>query len=834
MESKSRKSNDQRRQNQSRVRARQQFARPTILLVILALSLNIGLAYWGHQTWIEESRALQLKTISRTHAQAAADSVSVALHKLQKRLDLAAQSADVAVILDKQNPEAMSTLEQRLQRRFEAAVGLRVLLPNPAKHWPEGATALSFAELDMVARAEKRQAVFPEAAKRDEQWIVDLVSPVPADASMPVTGTLLLTLQLNVLQPALVDDRQELGRVELLQSFGQGKATTLLTSGNGEAGEPQTAAIDNSYWQIRFTPSSRLWHATDVNLLLPIALLLVTTLASVTLAIWLGRLLNRSQLSKASPVKEPQRTRTQTRVRNSSAEAAESDEADDILDIEIADEDEALLGLDEVRSRPATPDSDHSGTATPSTPAGASAGRSDVPEVIFRAYDIRGLAETEITPALARQIGQALGSEALGHRQNALVVAQDARTHSPVLAEHLVKGILSTGCHVINIGTVPTPLMYFATETLNQTQSGVMVTASHNAAEYNGFKVVMVGKSRSADDIQNVRKRIMDNDFYSGSGGEEHLDIVPQYIDTIFSDVALAGDMHVVLDAGNGVTGAVAPRLFEELGCQVTSLYCDLDGRFPNHEPDPSIAANLQHLIARVQQEKADVGIAFDGDGDRLTVVTPTGEIIWSDRLLMLFAKDILARNPGADVVFDIKSTRQLGSAISRFGGRPIMWKTGHAPMRAKILETGALLGGEFSGHVFIKDRWYGFDDGIYAAARLIEVMSLRGEDLDTIFAEFPPTLITPEIRLAVAEDKKFAIVRRLIESGDFDGAELTTLDGLRADFPFGWGLIRASNTSANLTLRFEADDEQSLQRIIDLFARELQRIDTGLQLTLP
>lgn len=453
-----------------------------------------------------------------------------------------------------------------------------------------------------------------------------------------------------------------------------------------------------------------------------------------------------------------------------------------------------------------------------------------VPEHIFRCYDIRGLVGDEITNDLALQIGKALGSEAIEQGESTLLVARDARVHSPILIENLIRGIISTGCKVLNIGTVPTPLLYYAVEVLEQTSSGVMVTASHSPAEYNGFKVVMKGKSRTEQDIQAVRTRILKQDFRQGIGSEESTSVIEQYIDSIFSDVALAGEITIVIDAGNGVTGKVAPQLFEELGCQVIPLYCDLDGTFPHHGPDPSVEANLQDLIAKVKEHNADLGVAFDGDGDRLTVVTSTGQVIWADRLLMLFARDILARNPGADVVFDVKSSRQLNSVISSSGGRPIMWKTGHAPMRAKVMETGALVGGEFSGHIFIKDRWYGFDDGMYAAARLLEVMSLRGESLDQIFAEFPQLKSTPEIRVPIAEKNKFNVITRLVEQGEFGDAKKITLDGLRVEFSYGWGLVRASNTGAELTLRFEAETDEQLHQIKTLFIREIHKIDSSIE----
>ncbi|MFL0801072.1 MAG: phosphomannomutase/phosphoglucomutase [Agarilytica sp.] len=493
----------------------------------------------------------------------------------------------------------------------------------------------------------------------------------------------------------------------------------------------------------------------------------------------------------------------------------------DILNVDIAKEDEDLLGLEDVvEQEPKVDDVVEEDVLDIIEDDGS------VPDVVFRAYDIRGIAKDQITNDFAKRVGQALGSEAIDNGQDTLIVARDARLTSPELTEFLIRGILSTGCHVLNIGTVPTPLMYFATATLKESQSGVMVTASHNPGNYNGFKVVMNGKTRCDDDIKAIRRRILKRDVYEGDGEEKRHDVVPEYIDTIFSDVALAGDVSIVIDAANGVTGKVAPSLFEELGCHVIPLYCDLDGNFPNHDPDPSIESNLQDLIAKVKETSADIGVAFDGDGDRLIVVTSSGQIIWPDQLLMMFAKDIVSRNPGADVVFDVKSTRHLASCVTGYGGRPIMWKTGHAPMKNKMLETGALLGGEYSGHIFIKDRWFGFDDGMYAAARLIEILSLQGETLDMMFNEFPKSPSTPEIRVAIDEEKKFDVVEQLASIGNFGEGRVTTIDGVRVDFPDGWGLVRASNTSANLTLRFEADDEEALHRVKSVIAKELKIVD--------
>jgi len=571
---------------------------------------------------------------------------------------------------------------------------------------------------------------------------------------------------------------------------------------------------------IKFEPSKGLAAQTHADLLMVSIVIGVCAVLFLVVGYFVGSLIGKIVLGSEEAV-----TKNNVEggvVSNYPKSAAAAQAPDDILDIELSEEDQALLGLGEesevqnhvepVQEEPEEED--------------ILANSAKYPDEVFRAYDIRGKAETQITNNLAHKVGQAVASEAMDGGENTLIVARDARLSSPELTEHLIRGILSTGCNVLNIGTVPTPLMYFATEVLDGSSSGVMVTASHNPASQNGFKIVIDGNCRSEGDIKAIRKRILSGKFYQGAGEEHRHDIVPEYIDTIFSDVALAGDINVVIDAGNAVAGTVAPRLFEELGCQVNTLYCELDGNFPNHNPDPSVPENLNALIEKVKELGADLGVAFDGDGDRLAVVTPKGKIIWPDRLLMLYARDIVSRNPGADVVFDVKSTRHLSKCIIDVGGRPVMWKTGHSPMKAKIQETGALLGGEYSGHIFIKDRWYGFDDGLYAAARLIEIISLQGQDLDSMFEELPESISTPEIRVPVDESRKFEIVKQLVEQGDFSGAKITTIDGLRADFTKGWGLVRASNTGAELTLRFEAESEEFLHQLKSLFVRELRKID--------
>jgi phosphomannomutase/phosphoglucomutase len=371
--------------------------------------------------------------------------------------------------------------------------------------------------------------------------------------------------------------------------------------------------------------------------------------------------------------------------------------------------------------------------------------------------------------------------------------------------------------------------LYFATYALD-TGTGIMITGSHNPPNYNGLKMMIAGETLAEERIQGLRERIEQNRLDEGTGEIEEMDLTDHYLDRVLESVVVAQPCKVVIDCGNGVAGHVAPRLVEELGCEVVPLYCNVDGDFPNHHPDPADPANLQDLIDVVKDEHADIGLAFDGDGDRLGVVTPSGEIIWPDKLLMLFAQDIVGRNPGADIIYDVKCSRHLNNLISEYGGRPIMWRTGHSHMKAKLKETGALLAGEFSGHICFGERWYGFDDAIYSAARLLEIIGAEDKSVDELFAQFPVTYSTPELKIATTEAQKFQIIEQLAEAGDFGDGTITNIDGVRVDFPDGWGLVRASNTSPVLSLRFEADGQAALDRIQDLFQAQLAKIDPTLK----
>ena len=472
------------------------------------------------------------------------------------------------------------------------------------------------------------------------------------------------------------------------------------------------------------------------------------------------------------------------------------------------------------------------GAAAQPTSTAIDPGSVPVERSIFRAYDIRGVLDKTLDAGVARLLGQAIGSEAKDRGQDEIVVGRDGRHSGPMLSSALIEGIRSTGIDVIDIGQVPTPVVYFACYQLN-TGSGVAVTGSHNPPDYNGFKIVLGGETLALDAIQDLYARIAEGRFHQGMGQMRSMDLADDYIERIAGDVQAQRPLKVVVDCGNGVTGSIGPRVLEEIGCEVTPLYADIDGDFPNHHPDPSDPANLADLILSVKHQNADIGIAFDGDGDRLGVVTREGEIIYPDRLLMLFATDVLIRDPGATIIYDVKCTGHLQQMILRHGGSPLMWKTGHSLIKSKMRETGAALAGEMSGHFFFRERWYGFDDGIYAAARLVEILAgdLDERDPVAIFATLPKGVSTPELKVVTDEGENHEFVDTFCRNANFEDARITTIDGLRADWPDGWGLVRASNTTPSLVLRFDADSESALQRIKEDFRKQILAVNPDLDL---
>ncbi len=789
------------------------------LAALLGLMIGAAAGYWLYSKAVVAGSQEQLNALGQRQAQHYASQMNLVLNRWNQHLAQFSQNQTLVTALEQEGPAAWSNFTNRLQTQFTHVYSGEYFPLNSAQLRDDATNPLRFPELDMINRAQEQENVPPEASQINKDYVINLAAPVVGTKGRTI-GTLFIRLSSAAIQEQLQKLDLTQGKIQIIQTFGR-SSSVLATGGQGQ-GETYTHNLGNGHWQLTYQPAAEAIDSAQVNPI-PYAIgFAVLALLGAGAGYGVGLLV---QKQKAKKLEKQTSSADRARAMGISPEALNNPvkQQHDIANIQVSQEDARLVGLDAEKPTDATLTAP---TASPET------ADTLLPANVFRSYDIRGVVgPDEINEGFAKLLGQALGSLALTENQQVLLVARDGRLHSESLCDALVDGILSTGCNVINLGAVPTPVLYYGIAEASECSSGVIVTGSHNPAEYNGFKMIINDITLADDAIEDLKLRMQRQDFAVGQGDEITRNLIADYIDRIFSDVALAGDMHIVIDAGNGITSVVAPALFEELGCEVTPLYCEVDGNFPNHSPDPSRAENLQALIAKVQDSGADLGVAFDGDGDRLCVVTPNGEIIWPDRLLMLFAKDIVSRNPGTDVLFDVKSTRQLNSLVSSYGGRPIMARTGHAHMKAKMRETGAMVGGEYSGHIFIKDRWYGFDDGMYAAARLIEIMSLRDQDLDSVFESFPALPVTPEILVPVTDSRKFDIIRQLLEQGEFQSGKITSVDGVRVDFAKGWGLVRASNTSAALTLRFEGETEEVIEQLQKLFKRELQKVAPELQL---
>jgi phosphomannomutase len=446
---------------------------------------------------------------------------------------------------------------------------------------------------------------------------------------------------------------------------------------------------------------------------------------------------------------------------------------------------------------------------------------------VFKAYDIRGVVGQTIDETFAEHLGRAFGTEAVRAGEKAVAVGRDGRLSGPGLTAALARGLASTGLDVVDLGAVTTPMLYYVAATRGQhgCHSGIQVTGSHNPKDYNGFKMVLAGRAIYGDDIQKLRERIEAEDYVQAPGRAGTMDIFDEYRHRIVSDCRIARRMKIAVDSGNGIPGASAPAILRALGCDVQELYSEVDGDFPNHHPDPSKPENLADLIHTVRTTDAEIGLAFDGDGDRLGVVTKDGAIIYPDRQLMLFAQDILGRHRGATIIYDVKCTQRLAPLVRAAGGQPLMWKTGHSLVKAKLKETGAPIAGEMSGHIFFAERWYGFDDATYTAARLLEILS-RSKDASAVLNALPTSYSTPELNVPCAEGEPTQVVKKLLETATFPGAkEIITIDGLRAEYEDGFGLIRSSNTTPVLVLRFEGHTPEALHRIETDFMNALRAV---------
>lgn len=811
----------------------------------LALFLTAALLFAGVGYLIYERFSSVDAEARHAHARAVlagfAGHVGTVLGQYRSAMAFAARDADTARLLSAGDGAALRRREAALRELFPSAMRVR-LLPAGFDTPDNGSSPpISYACLDLIQRAERHKQAPPAELHLPgtRHGHIDLVHAI-RDRNGRVVGSLLVSLPPDLLQQSVDSVPMSGGYLELRQSAG-GSVLTVASRGArpGELAAPLgTAPVTGAAWRLAYWPAGGVAGNGDLLYwgLFGGALVVFGLIAFLLHRAVAGALLKDqiAILRLAKDIREGAAGgRFTARLKNCRGVIEQ-------LQAMARDPSrhKASAGPSKARSKPKpAPEPAPELTLDPLGPAPDAlevheepAPPTELPAEIFRAYDIRGVVGQTLTAEIVRQIGQAIGSEAQERGQQKVIVARDGRLSGPELSAALVEGLVASGREVVDIGRVPTPVLYFATHYLGG-GSGVMLTGSHNPADYNGLKIMLAGETLHSDDIQGLRNRIETGRLLSEAGSQQTMDVSQSYVDRITGDVRLARRLKVVVDCGNGVAGELAPALLRALGCEVVELFCEVDGSFPNHHPDPGKPENLIALTRAVTDEGADLGVAFDGDGDRLGVVDSEGKIIWPDRLLMLLAQDVLLRQPGAPIIYDVKCTRHLERVVREHGGQPIMAATGHSLIKAKMAETGALLAGEMSGHIFYKERWFGFDDALYAAARLLEILASEPRTSAEVFGELPESVSTPELNVSTAEGEHFQLMQGLLASAHFEGARVITVDGLRAEFDDGWGLVRASNTTPCLVLRFEADDAEALRRIQDAFRQQLLALDPALNL---
>jgi phosphomannomutase/phosphoglucomutase len=775
--------------------------------------------------------------------------------ELRETLGAMATSPGVVEAMVSYSDAQQVEMEQLLADQHPHIVRVDIIQKGTAEVDLNAEVPISFGALDLIRRAETHEFVGPEVSLNQGARIY-AAQPITPDGT--VAGVLLVVFENTYFLDPLRHFSRLRGKLEVLQTVGGTPAVPVMVAG-GDAGD--LAAIEQQLisppWKLSFTAARS--EVAQVDYTNGLFIPFVVSWGVLVAGLFLGFSTYTRRLTADSQVLIEFSTRilrgrsapagtynlvamhdvaAAIAVYSKQPAATVASEQDD-----VEEDGDLLAGLEDDLDKEATADDtptaddflevnpsskhDNFGIEVSEEVGPMEMGINFDPG-IFRAYDIRGITTSNLTEDVVYWIGRAFAAEARSKDMPRVVVGRDGRHSGEPLQNSLTKGLTEGGMDVISIGAVPTPTLYYATYALD-TGTGIMITGSHNPPEYNGLKMMIAGVTLAEEMIQALYQRLQQNNLSEGTGEVEEVYLDDSYIDKVLEDVAVAQPPKVVVDCGNGIAGSIAPRLLREIGCEVVELYCEVDGDFPNHHPDPAEPENLEDLRTVVQAENADIGLAFDGDGDRLGVVTNSGEIIFPDKLLMLFAQDIVSRNPGADIIYDVKCSRHLNSLISDLGGRPIMWKTGHSHMKAKIKETGALLAGEFSGHICFGERWYGFDDALYSAVRLLEILGSESRTADEVFAQFPVTFSTPEIKITTTEAEKFEIMEQLEQQADFGEGTITSIDGIRVDFADGWGLIRPSNTSPVLSLRFEADNAEALDRIQDEFQVQLSKVDAGL-----
>jgi phosphomannomutase/phosphoglucomutase len=807
-------------------------------MLVLTLLLILGLMQWfqsGQQAQLSEQQA----AFEQQRFNSLLATLSKAIQREQQQLNALAASAELKTTLSQNEQTMLSAWQQQTAQSLPSVERICVLLTLP--QGPENSDCLSvtFATLATLRQLQDQPqsdiAMMQPGSDTAHIVLAQRVESLPAYPE----ASLVMVLKPSWLDEQIDDSFAANGYIEISQ--GQSSAIALTAAGQPQykQGQPLfSQPLANSAWTVHY------WVQTPAS---AVSMLLMPLVAAVLLIMWLlrdwilGRVLKsdtdilQQQLTDLEQqelkpeyaltltglqqvsdhihrliIPERKTNNTKAKLAGTAPESEAADVSPDAQAETIVEQALAVASKSEGKKPPAAlPD-----------------------EAIFRHYDIRGKVGPQLNAGVMQQLGQAVGSEALDQSQSRLVLGRDGRLSSDSLAEAFIRGVLSSGCDVIDIGQVPTPMVYFACEQL-ETHTGAMITGSHNPVDYNGLKVVIAGKTLLGDSVHRLYARIRDKRLKQGQGQLSKESIKQAYIDRIQGEIKLSRKMNIVVDSGNGVAGSIAPDLFRALGCEVTELYCEVDGRFPHHHPDPGQPENMQDLIKVVKSQEAELGLAYDGDGDRLGVVDGDGNIIWPDRLLLLMAQYLLVDQPGATILYDVKSTNMLEEVISRAGGTPIMTPSGHSVIKHLMQEHGAMLAGEMTGHFFFRDRWYGFDDALYSAARLLEL--LAADPLERtpteVFAALPSRVSTPEIIVEMAEGESHRFIEQLQANVEFVGGKLSKVDGVRVDYPTGWGLVRASNTVPGLTLRFEATTKEELEHIKQQFIQQMLQIKPTLSL---
>ncbi len=798
-----------------------------VALLILALLASVVSFFLAQST--ANSQASQQ---TRAAAQALAAGIEGVNFQRRKLIEELAKQPQLVALFEAGDPLALEVEQARLTRLIPGVKQVRLLPAGTNEPDTQLVPNLGYASLQLLRQAERRDGVLPTAVHQfgTAHQHVAIAVGVRSGVGAPAVGVIHAAFPASGLQLSIdaVDDYA--GRVELQQMAADKPPFALVGKGSEVGSSPdQVIPITGTIWQLAY------WGGVGAGLSMVGAVLAVVPALVVFLLSAIILFLLSREMVKA--LKKDQHTiltlfEAVTSGRPPKAVPAQLADLQPTLDVlEHQIKEFRASRAERVKSRPATAETMEEGITVdvdmpaPSQPARV--GLSEPVEIspsIYRAYDIRGVVGETLTEAVVTTLGQGIGSEMFEQGYQSVLVARDARNSSDSFQSALIQGLMASGRDVIDLGLVPTPLLNFAVHELN-IDCGAIITGSHNPPQYNGLKLVIGGESPTTDKIQELRRRIDARQLLQGEGSFDTREIIEDYIERIVSDIRLGQPLKVVIDCGNGAASVVAPELYRQLGCEVVELYCTVDGSFPNHHPDPGDPKNMQALQQAVVEHQAALGLAFDGDGDRLGVVDSSGKLIWPDRLLMYLAMDVLTREPGGDIIYDVKCSRHLANVILSNGGRPLMWKSGHSNLKGKMRETHALLAGEFSGHIMFSERWYGFDDGLYAGARLLEILSLDYRSSAEVFAELPDAQATPEYVLRLKEGQAQTVMNAIDGLPDLPGARLVKIDGFRAEFEQGWGLVRASNTTPALLFRFEADTREGLEQVQSIFRDLLTKV---------